>query len=252
MTVRRVHRRAGASLLKALIALAVFAVVIWFLLPLTRSSRTIVRRVQCSMNLKRIGLALAQYTERYSVLPPAYTVDAQGRPLHSWRTLLLPFLEKQALYDTINLSQPWNAPANVTALETPVGVYLCPGISGTDVTRPTSNVTGYFATVGPDRYLMPAGRSRRLSEIRDDPGQTLAVVEAPGAIAVPWMAPLDATDAMVLALGRGERPALPHGGGFHGAFADGSVRFLRSTSTEALRRQILTINGGESLSDDEL
>ena len=45
----------------------------------------------CVNNLKQIALALHNYEEVYKVLPPAYTVDAQGRPLHSWRTLILPY-----------------------------------------------------------------------------------------------------------------------------------------------------------------
>ena len=51
----------------------------------------------------------------YKALPPAYTVDADGRPLHSWRTLILPYLEQEPLYQTIDLSKPWNDPANAKA-----------------------------------------------------------------------------------------------------------------------------------------
>ena len=58
------------------------------------------------------------YEQAYNALPPAYTVDANGRPLHSWRTLILPYLEQESLYQTIDLSKPWNDPANARAVET--------------------------------------------------------------------------------------------------------------------------------------
>jgi Protein of unknown function (DUF1559) len=57
------------------------------------------RRAQCRNNLKQIALALHDYHQQYGVLPPAYVADASGRPMHSWRVLLLPFLEQQSLYD---------------------------------------------------------------------------------------------------------------------------------------------------------
>ena len=74
--------------------------------------------MQCANNLKQIALALRNYESVYHALPPAYTVDAEGKPLHSWRTLILPYLEQQALYDKIDLSKPWDDPANKEAYET--------------------------------------------------------------------------------------------------------------------------------------
>ena len=60
-----------------------------------RTPREAVRCAQCVDNLKQIALALNNYEQEYNALPPAYTVDADGRPLHSWRTLILPYLEEE-------------------------------------------------------------------------------------------------------------------------------------------------------------
>jgi hypothetical protein len=68
-------------------------VLICLLLPAVRSARGPARRAQCGNNLKQIALALLTYETVYHALPPAYTVDADGKPLHSWRTLILPYLE---------------------------------------------------------------------------------------------------------------------------------------------------------------
>jgi type II secretory pathway pseudopilin PulG len=247
------NRRRGFTIVELLVIVAIVAFLIAFLiallLPAGGYSHAAARRSWCSNNLKDIALALASYETDHGVLPPAYTVDAQGRPLQSWRTLILPYLDMKPLYASINLSQPWDVPANTTAQATRVDRYVCP--AAFDNQAP-DNLTTYVACVGPaDRYLLPAGRSRRLDEITDGTEHTLALVEIPRQVAVPWMSPLDATDAMVLALGRGERPALPHGGGFHALRAAGSVLFLKADTPEAVRRKLLTIDGGESLSDDE-
>ena len=84
------------------------------LLPAVQAAREAARRMSCSNNIKQIGLAMQNYHTAYGTLPPAYTVDAQGRPLHSWRTLILPFIEQQALYGEIDLSKPWNDPVTTS------------------------------------------------------------------------------------------------------------------------------------------
>src|SRR5262249_25992887 len=46
----------------------------------------------CMRNLKMVGLAICQYHEDYGCLPPAVALDAEGRPMHSWRALIAPYL----------------------------------------------------------------------------------------------------------------------------------------------------------------
>src|SRR5262245_5824738 len=121
-------RRAGRpfTLLELLVVLGIIAALFALLLPATRTARPAARRAQCENNLKQIALALLNYEQDYHALPPAHTVDANGRPLHSWRTLILPYLEHEALYRTIDLSKPWNHPANAKALGTSVSIFRCP------------------------------------------------------------------------------------------------------------------------------
>ncbi|MEL7264459.1 MAG: DUF1559 domain-containing protein [Planctomycetota bacterium] len=70
----------------------------------------------CSNNVKQIGLGLANYHASWNSFPPAYTVDANGNRLHSWRTLILPYVEQQPLYDRIDLTKPWDDPAHASQL----------------------------------------------------------------------------------------------------------------------------------------
>lgn len=221
---------------KLLLVVATIAVLIALLLPATRSVRPAARRAQCANNLRQIALALQAYEQDHKALPPAYTTDANGRPLHSWRTLILPYLEQKALYDTIDLSKPWNDPVNATAFATKLPVFICPE----DV---ATNTTTYLASVGPDRFLVP-GRPRRLEEITDGLSSTLAVIEASEEDAVPWMAPFDAEVARVMKLDT--KAKLHHAGGMNAALADGSVRFLKEDSPAPMRRALMSISGNDN------
>src|SRR6056297_1698819 len=127
---RKCHHKHGFTLLEAIIVIIILAILVALLLPGVRTTRGTARRSACKNNLKQIGLALHNYHDTYGSLPPAYTVDEQGRKLHSWRTLILPFLEEQALYEQIDLSQPWDSPANAAAFETIPIVYRCPEFDG--------------------------------------------------------------------------------------------------------------------------
>jgi prepilin-type processing-associated H-X9-DG protein len=211
-------------------------------LPLLRSARPAAHRALCTNNLKQIGLALRNYARVYKSLPPAYTVDAHGNPLHSWRTLILPYLELKPLYDSIDLSKPWNDPANAKALETFVHVYRCPSVIG------PQDKTIYLAVVGRDCCFLPT-EGRRFEDITDGLSSTLMVIEASEEQAVPWMAPLDADESVVMTL----RPAtkLHHAGGTNVGFADGSVRFLKANTAPKLRRAHITISGNEKISAGE-
>ena len=65
------------------------------ILPAMSYPRKAVWRAQCRNNLKQIGLALHNYHDTYESFPPAYIADENGRPMHSWRVLLLRISMKQ-------------------------------------------------------------------------------------------------------------------------------------------------------------
>lgn len=89
-TVPKPSSRRRITLVELLVVLSIVAVLIALLLPATRSARPAAHRAMCVNNLRQIALALHNYEQVCKCLPPAYTVDASGRPLHSWRTLILP------------------------------------------------------------------------------------------------------------------------------------------------------------------
>ncbi|AMV35985.1 DUF1559 domain-containing protein [Planctomyces sp. SH-PL62] len=236
--------RRGLTFVEVLVMLAVIALLIALILPLSRSGgRAAVRRAQCNNNLKQIALALSNYRQEHKALPPAYTVDAEGRPLHSWRTLILPYLEMEPLYRKIDLSKPWDDPANAEARETPLSVFRCPESAG------PPNTTTYLAIVAPGGGLLP-DRPRSLEDVTDSHASTLLVIEAGEEGAVPWMAPTDADEALVM--GIGPKTQLHHNGGWNAVFVDGHARFLSATMPAEERRAMITIAGDDGEVVNEL
>ena len=235
----KVVRGRAFTLIELMVVIALIGLAIALLLPASRGARAPARRAQCINNLKQIGLALATYESTYNALPPAYTVDAAGRPLHSWRTLILPFLEQAPLYQTIDLTKPWDDPANAKARAAQIGAYSCP-----ELNLPAGSTT-YLAVVAPGGCFLPT-RSRRLTEITDGLGATLIVIEAGRDRAVPWMAATDADEE--LAMGLGTRSSPNHSGGMNALFADGSTKSLPAKVPAAQRRAMISIAGH----DDEV
>ena len=84
------------------------------------------RRSQCTCNLCQIKLALHNYHETYGTLPPAYIVDANGKPMHSWRMLIMPFLEQSGIFNQYDFSEPWNGPNNIKLLDSMPSNLACP------------------------------------------------------------------------------------------------------------------------------
>jgi prepilin-type N-terminal cleavage/methylation domain-containing protein len=231
-------RRRGFTRVEVLVVIGIIAILAALILPEMYCGNG--HRTMCRNNLKQIGLAMHFYHDVYGSFPPAYTVDADGKPLHSWRTLILPYMDHQTVYDKIDLSKPWDDPANAEARGTVVRVYNCPSTE----LEPTQTV--YLAVVTPESCLRP-NEPRPISEITDGTSNTILVMEAPMNASVPWMAPWDA-DARLMLSPKSEDDLHHTGGSFH-LFADGSVQFLSSDTENATLRGLITPAGGDEVGE---
>jgi prepilin-type processing-associated H-X9-DG protein len=210
-------------------------ILVALLLPAVHTAREAARRASCSNNLKQISLALVNYESVNGCFPPAYVADKNGNPMHSWRVLILPYLERQDLYQRYNFDEPWDSPRNRSVTNTVLPVYQCPSAAGTG--RPETN---YVMIVGPE--TIASGNSAvRVRDIRDGTSYTIMVVETaePG---ISWAEPRDLNfDELNLQIngGSGKGISSRHRGGANAAFCDGSVHFLRdSIDRETLQRLI--------------
>jgi hypothetical protein len=196
----------------------------------------------CSLNLKRIGLALHNYHDVYKCFPPAYVPDEKGKPKHSWRVLLLPFVEQQGLYAQYNFKEPFDGPANRRLAQTSVSVYQCPESAAAATSGAGAS---YVMLVGPG-MLSDGPKSSKLADVRDGTSNTIAVVEIPGP-GPNWMEPKDVTLDEFLAMF--PRPGGPvqatNHPGVNVLLLDGSVRSLSTDTPLATIRAMATIAGGE-------
>jgi prepilin-type processing-associated H-X9-DG protein len=225
--------------------LIVPAMLIALLLPAVQAAREAARRAQCTNNLKQIGLAMMNYESANGTFPPVAVFDANGKPLLSWRVMLLPYLEEVELYNKFHLDEPWDSPNNKPLGEMVLKVFQCP--SETNLSGP---LTTYQVIVDPTSIFTgnATGISRR--ELTDGSGNTLMVVES--AHAVSWSKPDDLSLAAAAndpSLG----PVSKHPGGFNALFADGSVQFVKSSPSNPLSPSMLkamvTRNGGEIITN---
>jgi len=204
------------------------------LFPFTRSAGPAMRSSHCKNQLKQIALALFNYQDEYASFPPAFTVDAEGNRLHSWRSLILPYLDEpqRRLYETIDFSKPWNDPANAAAFASECSVYRC----AANKTRP--GYTTYVAIVAENGCFRPSG-TRTLSELLA-PTSTLLVAEVAMDQAVHWMAPFDSDETTFVGLDGASD--LAHANGVNVVMGDGSLRFMLIETTANQRRAMISIS----------
>lgn len=213
------------------------AVLIGLLLPAMQKVREAGNRMQCQNNLKQLALAMHAYSDVNGRLPPAVVHSKDGKPLYSWRVLVLPYLEQNNLYQQFKLDEPWDSPNNQRLLPLMPPVLRDPSAATTD-----PSTTVYQVFVGPKTaFESPSGQNLHV-DFPDGISNTFLIVEA--AQAVPWTKPAD--------LPYDPNQPLPklgghHTGGFNAIMADGFARFILERTSEATLRGLITRNGGEAL-----
>ncbi len=234
----------GVSAVGLLGAATIIGLGIVMLAPVVQTARNSAQTIQCSSNLKQIALALQAYAEEHGTFPPAYLMDKNNKPIHSWRVLILPYLGQESLYKQYDFTQPWDSPSNQTLMYLMPEVYSC----ATDPDAAASQETNYMLIVGRRTVFPPASGTTRIDQITDGLADTLLVVETTNE-AVCWMQPQDLDTRKLqfeLNSGRGE-PGSRHPGGAHIATADGEVHFLKDGITPDVLRALSTIAGGEPI-----
>ncbi len=179
----KTKKRHGFTLVELLVVIAIIGVLVGLLLPAVQAAREAARRMQCSNNLKQIGLALHNYHSTYKAVPPLRDRHDKVNPAisdwntqnYSWSSRILPFIEQPGLYEKIDFSlHAWYAGAqrpNKVYDEvnpTVVQAFRCPTDPGTGASiwfdstsvRHSGSPShlayapmNYFASTGPDSRL---------------------------------------------------------------------------------------------------
>ncbi len=148
--------RFGFTLIELLVVIAIIAVLIALLLPAVQSAREAARRIQCTNNLKQIGLALHNYHAAASSFPPGAALNgvaavpglyASWQPNMSAQAMMLPYLEQSPVYNSLNFSfgAEYDLGMNSTGVLTIIAGFLCP--SDPNAGR-RLNTNSYYASMG--------------------------------------------------------------------------------------------------------
>jgi prepilin-type processing-associated H-X9-DG protein len=230
----------GADLQIALSLKADVPAVVATLVGGVHKVRQSANRMQSANNLKQIALAMHNYHDTHGHFPPQAIYSTEGKPLLSWRVLLLPYLEQDALYKQFKLDEAWDGPHNVKLLA------QMPKLLADQDVNTMEPVTVYQAFVGPGAFFEGTKGLQMPAEFPDGTSNTLMIIQA--GKPVPWTKPEDLpydANKPVPKLG-GHTP-----GGFNAAFCDGSVRFLSQKIQESVLRALITRNGGETIDPKE-
>lgn len=193
--------------------------------------------------LRRIALAVVNYNVvNEGTFPPSFSVDKNGKPLHSWRVLILPYLDEDGLAGKIRLNEPWDSPYNKQFHNQMPAVYYNAAYPGSE----KKGETNFCMVVGPDSVGRADGKGLKTSEIKNGASRTIMLTERKTPVC--WMAPTD-IEREKARLGINKDPAGIGGktpGGVFAAYANGAVTFLKETMPLDQLRASLKVNGGKA------
>ena len=200
------------------------------------------RRQSCSLKIKQLVLAFHNHHDSLNRIPPPFTADANGKPLHSWRVLVLPFLDQDKLYKQIRLNEPWDSAHNRQFHDKMPPIFQCPMSTLGNPNRDTA----YCMVVGNDMIGVPDGKGISYYKITDGTSNTILLVERKTPVC--WMEPTDVLqEHAYLGVNKHEQGiGSEHEGGVMVGFADGSQCLMKETIDLKILKAVLTRAGGES------
>ena len=205
------------------------------------TNRLLARRQAISTNkLKILALVMINYESAMGKFPGTEnTTEAntqeKGQKVfpYSWRVAILPFIERQDLYNYYRFHEPWNSEHNAKLLDKMPEIFRSPhDNSSSEAIR--NSTTNYFGFVG-ENTALGTGDGLKVSSFKDGTSETLLIVESNQS--TPWTMPRDLTYSPIISNSFSGVPLMF-------AMADGAVRTTDESNVE-LMKKIISRNGGE-------
>ncbi|MFN3190264.1 MAG: DUF1559 domain-containing protein [Aureliella sp.] len=258
-------RQRAFTLVELLVVIAIIGVLVGLLLPAVQAARESARRMQCANNMKQLGLALHNYHDAHKTIPTTMTgVDSEGGAcgsgFYSWLAMILPYVEQDNLYNSIDFNMPMSdrcnygssgdyldydiSPShpNALAARTMIGTYLCP-----------SDPAAYLQPQDNGGQLAPGNYSGNVGwpKLASAPGGSQPIEKQNGFFGLlnpstpdPWHVPRirfgDITDGLSNTAAVAERKisnievvSLPWGGGYVPEGTDPNMQSFCGSSTRA-------------------
>jgi prepilin-type N-terminal cleavage/methylation domain-containing protein/prepilin-type processing-associated H-X9-DG protein len=115
-------QKRGFTLVELLVVIAIIGILVALLLPAVQAAREAGRRMQCGNNLHQMAIAAQNYHDTFQVFPSGFILPNQVL----WSGLLLPQLEQNTIYDTLDFGASWSSGPNAAACATLLSVFRCP------------------------------------------------------------------------------------------------------------------------------
>ena len=161
--------------------------VVGLAVPAVKVAREAARCMGCMNNLKTIALGVQLYHDVHGCYPLPCTRDKLGRPMHSWRLLILPFFTSYNVDGYYDLNEPWDSPSNRKALAEFGNVYCCLTAQGWP---PRSTTTNYVAVVGRTPAWRQVDANQKDLDSQQQKADTFLIVEMANS-AIQWSEPKD-------------------------------------------------------------
>ncbi|MCO6047065.1 DUF1559 domain-containing protein [Aeoliella sp. ICT_H6.2] len=149
--------RQAFTLVELLVVIAIIGILIALLLPAVQSAREAARRMHCKNNLKQLGLAVCSYESVHGLLPKGNDFRNTPPDVFNFSMLvyLLPHLEQESLFDTIDIEARWYDTQNLPAWRPVVKYFQCPSEYGERTLETewnnikfTTTFTNYVGSIG--------------------------------------------------------------------------------------------------------
>ena len=196
--------------------------------------------VASSQHLQQIGVAAHNYADVHNQFP-AFSKSESGRPLLSWRVMLLPFLEHAALYNEFHLDEPWDSPHNKTLIGRMPDVFRSPGVK---LSQP--GMTTYQTVMGEDMIFEPDGGNVSFQDVTDGTSNTVMAIDASPEFETIWTKPGDLMPD-IAKMRKALEDRFMNGGLI--LLTDGSVRQLRKGLDDAAIMNMFSCNDGQVIGD---